>query len=60
MALFDDAMRRNPYPMYEQLRAGSPVHVAAQDVWLVLDYDGVKRTLHDHDAFSSSVGATRG
>ena len=60
MPLFDDEMRRNPYPMYDQLRGASPVHMAAQDLWLVLDYDGVKRTLHDHEAFSSRVGGTRG
>ncbi len=60
MSLFNDDMRRNPYPMYEQLRAASPMHVAAQDLWLVLDYDGVKRALHDSESFSSSVGGTRG
>jgi cytochrome P450 len=60
MTLFNDDMRRNPYPMYEQLRAASPMHLAAQDIWLVLDYDGVKRALHDHEAFSSNVGGTRG
>lgn len=60
MALFDDEMRRNPYPMYEQMRAASPVHMAAQDIWLVLDYDGVKRALHDHEVFSSRAGGTRG
>src|SRR5690242_15474424 len=61
MTLFNDAMRRDPYPMYEQLRASAPVmHLATQDVWLVLDYAGVKRALHDHEAFSSNVGGTRG
>jgi cytochrome P450 len=60
MTLFNDDMRRNPYPMYEQLRAASPMHIAAQDLWLVLDYDGVKRALHDPESFSSSVGGTRG
>ncbi|HEY5949616.1 MAG TPA: hypothetical protein VIV40_29175, partial [Kofleriaceae bacterium] len=61
MTLFNDDMRRNPYPMYEQLRGSSPVmQVPAQDIWMVLDYDGVKRTLHDTDSFSSSVGGTRG
>jgi cytochrome P450 len=60
MTLFDENMRRNPYPMYEQLRAASPMHMAAQDLWLVLDYDGVKRALHDSESFSSNVGRTRG
>jgi cytochrome P450 len=60
MTLFNDDMRRNPYPMYDQLRAASPVHLAAQDIWLVLDYEGVKRALHDHESFGASVGGTRG
>lgn len=57
MNIFTDDMRRNPFPVYDQLRAVSPVFRAPPpfDAWLVLDYDGVKRVLHDHDAFSSCV-----
>ncbi|WP_437906470.1 cytochrome P450 [Sorangium sp. So ce327] len=56
MNLFPDEMRRDPYPLYDQLRTGSPVfHVAPLDLWMVFDYDGVKRALTDHDAFSSAV-----
>jgi len=56
MDLFSDDARRNPYPAYEILRAKSPVLFIPQfDVWLVFDYEGVKRVLGDHDAFSNRV-----
>jgi cytochrome P450 len=59
--LFSDDMRRDPYPLYDQLRRGSPVlHVPPPfDLWMILDYDGVKRALNDHDAFSSRVPAPK-
>jgi cytochrome P450 len=61
MNLFSEEMRRDPYPAYDQLRSSSPLlHFAPADLWLILDHDGVKRALHDHDAFSSSVSQTRG
>src|SRR5207248_1206959 len=48
--------RRNPYPAYEQLRRSSPLfYIPALDLWLILDYAGVKRALNDHDAFRSSL-----
>src|SRR5262249_39068641 len=28
------------------------------DLWMILDYEGVKRALNDHDTFSSSATAT--
>ncbi len=61
MKLFSDEMRRNPYPVYDQLRSSSPVfHVPPPfDAWLIFDYEGVKRALNDHDAFSSRVPAPR-
>ncbi|XXX77279.1 cytochrome P450 [Sorangium sp. So ce134] len=56
MNLFPDEMRRDPYPLYEQMRSGSPVlHVAPFDLWMIFDYEGVKRALTDHDGFSSAV-----
>lgn len=56
MNLFSDEMRRNPFPAYDQLRSASPVlHVAPLDMWMIFDYEGVKRVLTDHDAFSSVV-----
>src|SRR5437879_312226 len=61
MNFFSDEMRRNPYPVYDQLRSHSPVfHVPAPfDAWLIFDYESVKWALNDHDTFSSSVPAPR-
>src|SRR5439155_9379380 len=57
MNLFSEEMRRNPYPVYDRLRVGSPVlHDPGADLWMVFDYEGVKRVLNDHDAFSSRCG----
>jgi cytochrome P450 len=61
MDLFAPATRRNPYPLYDQLRAAAPVfHVPGPDLWVVLGYDTVKRVLSDHDAFTAQVGPSRG
>lgn len=59
--LFSDEMRRDPYPVYDQLRSASPVLRVPPpfDAWLVFDYEGVKRVLNDHDTFSSAVPAPR-
>src|SRR5687767_13752352 len=55
---FPDAMRRDPFPIYEELRSGSPVlHFAPADLWMLFDYEDVKRALHDHEAFSSAASA---
>jgi cytochrome P450 len=55
-SLFSDEMRRNPFPIYDQLRAVSPVlHVPPFDAWLVFDYEGVRRVTTDHETFSSAV-----
>ena len=61
MNFFSDEMRRNPYPVYEQMRSNSPVlHVLPPfNAWLIFDYEGVKRALSDHEAFSSAVPAPR-
>jgi cytochrome P450 len=56
MNFLSDDMRRNPYPTYEQLRSRSPVlHEPHADLWMLFDYESVKRALNDHDAFSSIV-----
>jgi cytochrome P450 len=62
MTLFTDEMRRNPYPMYAELRrAGSSVvHLDHLALTMVFDHDDVKRALHDTEAFSSSPAASRG
>ena len=60
MNLFTDEMRRNPYPFYAKLRESSPLlHVPSVDLWLVLDYEGVKRALHDHECFGNDVSPAR-
>jgi cytochrome P450 len=61
MDLFSPEIRRDPYPAYDLLRAGSPVfHLAAFDLWIILDYDGVRRALTDHDTFSSDLSHVPG
>jgi cytochrome P450 len=59
--LFSDETRRNPYPIYAQLRSSSPVlHLPPPvDLWMIFDYDGVKRALSDHESFSSAVPAPK-
>jgi cytochrome P450 len=53
---FSDDVRRNPFPLYDQIRSASPVfHYAPTDAWMIFDYEGVKRALSDHEAFSSVV-----
>lgn len=56
MNFLSDEIRRDPYPTYAQLRTRSPLlHDAQSDAWSVFDYEGVKRVLTDHEAFSSIV-----
>jgi cytochrome P450 len=55
--LFSDGARRNPWPLYDEFRRTSPLlHEPRSGLWLVFDYENVKRVLHDHDAFSSRHG----
>ena len=52
-------IRRNPYPLYEQMRSAAPVmRDPASGLWMLFDYESVKRAVTDHDAFTSAV--TRG
>jgi cytochrome P450 len=61
MDLFSDEMRRNPYPVYDQMRSHLPVfHLAPFDLWMIFDFEGVKRALVDHDAFSSNLSHVPG
>ncbi|MGK3997685.1 cytochrome P450 [Sorangium sp. So ce1024] len=61
MNLFPEEMRRDPYPLYDQMRSSSPLlHVAPLDLWMIFDHEGVKRALTDHDAFSSAVTPVTG
>jgi cytochrome P450 len=55
--LFSPEVRRNPYPAYNHLRTAAPLfHEPQTGLWMVFDYDGVKRVLADHDTFSSRCG----
>ena len=57
MNFFSDEIRRNPYPVYDQVRSASPVlHDPRSNLWMIFDYEGVKQVLNDHEAFSSSHG----
>jgi cytochrome P450 len=57
MVLFSDEMRRDPFPVYEILRNTSPLyHEPQTGLWMVFDYEGVKRALTDHQTFSSRHG----
>ena len=62
MTLFTEEIRRNPYPMYAELCRGGAgvVHVDHLGLSMILDHDGVKRALHDTDAFSSSHATSHG
>lgn len=56
-----DEMRRDPYPLFAQARSAFPVlHEPGSGMWLLFDYDSVKRALHDHEAFSSVVETPTG
>jgi len=59
MELFSNEARRNPYPLYDQLRIKSPLLRVPPpfDAWMIFDYSGVKKALTDHELFSSRVPA---
>jgi cytochrome P450 len=57
-SFFSTEMRRNPYPFFEQMRRSSPLlYVPSLDLWMIFDYEGVKRALSDADAFRSQASA---
>ena len=61
MDLFSDDMRRNPYPAYDRMRNDSPVfHLRPFDLWMIFDFEGVKRVLVEHDTFSSDLAHVPG
>ena len=54
--LLTDAVRRNPYPLYEQVRAASPVAYDAEaGMWMVFDYASVRRCITEVETFSSNM-----
>ena len=61
MDLSSEAMRREPFPAYEAARNSSPVfYHEAFGVWMIFDFADVKRTLMDHDDFSSDLSHVPG
>ena len=55
--LASEEMRRNPFPVYDMVRGTSPVvYDPGSGLWMIFDYEGVKRALNDHDEFSSKNG----
>jgi len=61
MNLFSDEVRRDPYPLYDELRSSSPLLRIPPpfDAWMLFDYDTVKWALNDHATFSSRVPAPK-
>lgn len=58
MDFFSPQVRRDPFPLYKRLRETSPVvHEPRADFWMIFDYAGVKRALHDPAAFGSDLSA---
>jgi cytochrome P450 len=56
MSFLSDEIRRDPYPLYEQVRNASPVlHDPQSGAWMIFDYESVKRVLNDQETFSSSM-----
>jgi cytochrome P450 len=56
-----DEMRRDPYPLFAQVRSACPVLLdTSSGMWLVFDYDSVKRALNDSESFSSVVETPTG
>jgi cytochrome P450 len=55
--LFSEPMRRNPFPLYNQLRIASPILCEPRTgLCMVFDYPSVERVLTDHEHFSSRLG----
>src|SRR5579883_1257571 len=61
MNFLSDEMRRNPFPAYARLRQTSPVWQDPRTgLWMIFDYDGVKRALNESEEFSSNPRAAGG
>ncbi|HLH30452.1 MAG TPA: cytochrome P450, partial [Terriglobia bacterium] len=57
MDIFSDENRRNPYPLFKQMRTVATVFRVPPpfNAWMVFDYQGVKRVLNDHESFRNQV-----
>lgn len=59
MNFLSDQMRRNPFPAYARMRQTMPVfHDPQTNLWMIFDYDGVKRALQNSAEFSSDLKAS--
>jgi cytochrome P450 len=57
---FSEEMRRNPYPLYAQMREAAPLlHLPQFDLWLIFDFESVKRAINDPVSFSSAASQGR-
>lgn len=54
-------VRRNPFALYSMLRRCRPVlHDRVHDLWLLFDYESVRRALDDFETFSSRAAPPGG
>ena len=55
------ALRRNPFPAYALMRRVAPVfHDRRHHLWMLFDFESVKRALHAPETFSSRAGPPGG
>ena len=54
MDLLSEEVRRDPYPVYDRLRAVAPV-LTFGPAWVLLDHASVSRALREPDVFGSEV-----
>jgi cytochrome P450 len=61
IAALGQAFRRNPFPLYRVIRRVSPVfHDRRHGLWMLFDFESVKRALHDPETFSSRAAPPGG
>src|SRR3954463_14761038 len=59
MDLLSDALRRDPFPVYDQLRASAPVlRDPRSGLWMILDYESAKRALSDPETYCSDLAGS--
>lgn len=61
MLQLTDELRRNPHLAYASVRSTSPVLYEPQaKLWMLFDYESVKRALNDQEVFSSNMSGRHG
>ena len=49
-------VRRNPFHWYDEVRHASPVlRDTTSGIWMLFDYQSVRRAMDDHESFGSRV-----